>query len=599
MNKIVKYFIVLCLVLTLFGCTTSSTAQVVNGSTATIAGEFMNGWGTGATDNAIRELILGYPIATTDQNGELVFNKTLFKETNALQNDDGSKTYTFTMNEGLKYTDETEITAQDYIFYFLLMASPQISALEATLPVGVNFVGYDAYNKGETNSFKGIRLIDTYQFSVTIDASKLPNYFEIGYFGSGSSAATALPMHVIAPSASIKDSDQGATIEGLTVEELTKTILDPTTGYRFNPQVTAGPYHLTSFDANTKTATLEINKLFKGNFEGQKPSIKTLVFKAVTQETALSELESGAIDFYTASSSSEIDAGKKLEEAGKVNSHNYPRNGYGYLNFHMNKDATQFKEIRQAINYALDKNEFIKQYSGSYAQLVFGEYTLAQWQFKESEEALSKFNNYSFNLEKAKEVLIEGGWIYGADGNPYVTGTRYKKLDDGTLLPAHVNWMGTTDNIVTTIVKTLLPDALKKVGIDVVITEKDFTTLLKEIVNPESEYTMFNVSFNFSPVDEPKLRYTLDERFWGVSNTSFSSDQKLADLAAAVANREPSDKEGYLKAWLEFQTYFNETLPKIPLFSNQYFDFYNKKIEGLDTSSVWTYQSAILYATSK
>ena len=68
-------------------------------------------------------------------------------ETINAQNEDGSKTYTMTINDGLVWSDGSPITAKDYVFELLLENGPTM--IEIGYP-GANmnvYVGYEEYNE--------------------------------------------------------------------------------------------------------------------------------------------------------------------------------------------------------------------------------------------------------------------------------------------------------------------------------------------------------------------------------------------------------------------------------------------------------------------
>ena len=56
------------------------------------------------------------------------------------------------------------------------------------------------------------------------------------------------------------------------------------------------------------------------------------------------------------------------------------------------------------------------------------------------------------------------------------------------------------------------------------------------------------------------------------------------------------DKEAWLDKWVEYQKRWNELLPNIPLYSDQYHDFYSNKIKGYEPDGLWAWESAILYS---
>ena len=57
--------------------------------------------------------------------------------------------------------------------------------------------------------------------------------------------------------------------------------------------------------------------------------------------------------------------------------------------------------------------------------------------------------------------------------------------------------------------------------------------------------------------------------------------QKLYDLALAMNHTEEGDDEAYAKAWFDFIADWNDELPEIPLYSNDYHDFFTSKLHDL------------------
>jgi peptide/nickel transport system substrate-binding protein len=76
--------------------------QIIYGSTTELSGDLGNAWWTNnASDAMIRQLIDDYGTVTTDQGGELVENATTCAGIESVANDDGTKTFTVKIKEGL------------------------------------------------------------------------------------------------------------------------------------------------------------------------------------------------------------------------------------------------------------------------------------------------------------------------------------------------------------------------------------------------------------------------------------------------------------------------------------------------------------------
>ena len=67
-----------------------------------------------------------------------------------------------------------------------------------------------------------------------------------------------------------------------------------------------------SFDWETRTAVFEINEYYKGNSAGETPSIPRIVFRTVSSDTMIAELQSGAVDLlHKCVQADVIDAGSR------------------------------------------------------------------------------------------------------------------------------------------------------------------------------------------------------------------------------------------------------------------------------------------------
>ncbi|MDD3113296.1 MAG: ABC transporter substrate-binding protein [Candidatus Izemoplasmatales bacterium] len=112
-------------------------------------GEFMTGFGNSSYDNWIRGLIFGYGTYAVTPGGEVVLNPTVVEDLEVVENDDDSKTYTFTIADDLLWSDGVPITAADFVFSVLFQASAEWARAGATSAAGQGLLGYDVYATGE------------------------------------------------------------------------------------------------------------------------------------------------------------------------------------------------------------------------------------------------------------------------------------------------------------------------------------------------------------------------------------------------------------------------------------------------------------------
>ncbi|MBP1574268.1 MAG: ABC transporter substrate-binding protein [Oscillospiraceae bacterium] len=621
MKKFLALLLAVVMMLSLAACggEASNDTRLIYGSTTEVSGDIGPGawWTNNATDKMIRDLINDYQPVVTNQGGEFVINETVCGGVESVANDDGSKTFTVKINEGLVFSNGEPITAANYVAYALIAYSP--AAAEAGAKVSAEqVVGAKEYQAGEADALAGVRLVDEYTYSITISGDYVPYFYELSY---ASLTPLYIPMYASAE-LTVVDTEAGAKFEG---GELVASELDAAR-WMYADAVTAGPYVIKSLDTGALETVLEINKNYAGNFEGQKPSINQLVIVKSEVATQFDMLKTGAIDVLDSlSDGNEVNSALDLEAQGGYKTVNFERNGYGKIQFQCDFGPTQFKAVRHAVAYLLDRNEFANTFCQGFGSVVHGPYGLAMWMTKESTDRFeAEMNTYSYDPAKAVELLVEDGWVLDAEGNEYVSGVRYKEVtaeeagdyelnvtlaDGRILMPLHIKWSSSEANPVSELLVTMLSNGQQTADAGMVIeqTVMSFDELLNYMYRDKTQgdqygvktYGMYNLATNFTPAYDQSYNFSLDPEYvangW---NQNYIFDEELDQLSMdMVYGVDPSDREGYLKLWQDFILKWNELLPEIPLYSNVYYTIYPDWLENFEESSLWEFQQAILYAT--
>lgn len=595
--------------------------KVIYGSDTELSGDLGNAWWTNnATDKLIRDLINDYDVIVFDQFGQMKVNETVSDGVQTAENEDGTATYTVKIKQGLTYSDGTPITAADYVAYMLVQFSP--ATLEAGATVSSDtVVGGTEYQNGESKVLAGLRLLDEYTYSISITPDYANYYYGLTY---ASLSPLYLPLYSSA-ALTVKDDGEGAYLDGgeLKADEINAS------RYVYENRVTAGPYVIKSIDTGALTATLEINPNYAGNFEGQKPSIQTIVVVKSEDDSKMDAFTTGEITFLSQlSEGDQIKTALELVDSGKYNYCHYTRNGYGKIQFQCDGGPTQFQAVRQAVAYLLDREEFTNTFTGGYGSVVHGPYSTAQWMYEDSEELFNeKLNSYAYDPEKAVEVLKADGWTLNADGTPYSgTGVRYKevtaeqagdyalnvKLADGRILmPLHIMWASSDGNPVSTLLATMLANGKQTADAGMVIEQNvmAFSELLNWVYRDTSvgdqygvfTYGMFNLATGFADVYDYAYNYASDPDSKYVKmgyNQNYIFDKELDDLSMdMVYKAAPGDDAAFLDYFQKFIIRWNELLPEIPLYCNDYHTFFPSWLKDYNESSLWDFQKAILYAS--
>jgi len=582
---------------------TEPTGQLTIGSITELSGDWAPYWQNNAADYDIWNFINGYNTVEVTFNGEFVVNDTVVEKYEVSENEDGSKTYTWTIKDGLTYDDGTPITAKDYVAAIMFWSSNVVGEMSGQNDYGYNLVGWKEFATGESKKFSGVNFIDDKNFAVTISSEYLPYFFELAL-------AASEPLNLAYwtdDTVEIKDDGDGCYFsDNFTLENYKDRINEA----RMSINLPAtGPYKVESYDEAAKTAVLQVNDKYLGNYEGQKPLIQTIIYKRVTHETALDELATGSVDLLSGmASGDEINAGLDLVDKGGFAYSAYPRAGYGKIVFACDFGPTEDVHVRQAIAHLLDRNDFAKAFTGGFGSVVNGPYGESMWFYQETKAELNeKLNQYPYSFEDAVRLLEEGGWIYDENGNEYTSGIRYKKTEDGELMPLIIEWASTEQNTVSDLLVVKLqenPD-LAAAGIQIKQTVMTFTELLNYLYRDDSidakygvpTYGMFNLASGFTPLYDRSRDYTTDPDMIAQGyNNNRIVDEKLEQTALDMVLTDPTDRDGFKTKFVSFIDRWNELMPDIPLYSNIYHDFYNEKLKNYEPNSLVELYHPIIYA---
>ena len=608
--------------------------KVIFGNTTDVTGDFAGGLVTnGAADSMVYELINDYSTMQTNQGGNYVVNDSVMESWERTDNEDGSATYTIKIKEGLVYNNGEAITAKDYVFRQLLVCSPATSELGIASAAYKMYVGGAEYHDGTATTLSGVKLIDDYTLSLQIVADYAQYYYADTY-------AAVSPWNMvywIGEGYGIADDGEGAYFtdaEGNAVHLDGAAIKD-----HFNKSksaengevVSAGPYNLTKYDAAAKQVTLTINPNYVGNFEGQKPSIETLVITKAETATWADAMKTGAMDLYEGITDGAdintvldmIDGGADLQYV------QFDRAGYGKLQFFCDVTPTQFIEVRHAIAMLLDRVAFADTFCAGWGGVVDGPYAPCLYQYQENKDRLSdSLNTYAYDVDGAIATLVEGGWTLNAEGGEYTEGLRYKEVtaeqaqymdecvtlaDGRILMPLIIKWCSSEGNPVSDLLASMLAngDQVKQAGMQINQDVVDFNTLLNAIYRTDDSgapvdpyYSMTNLATGFtSALYDYSFNWTDDPEYVAQGyNSCYLFDMEeggMDDLSMRMVYDEEvmGNEELYLDLWAQYIERWNYMLPEVPLYSNIYITALPTWVEGYEQNALWSFQSAILYAS--
>jgi len=328
---------------------------------------------------------------------------------------DDNLTITFHLHKGVTWHDGAPFTSADVKFNYELYIDPKTPTAYA-------------------ESFKQVRGVETpdpYTFVVHYDKPYAPALM--------SWAMLVHPKHLL---------------EGK----------DITTSSLARHPVGTGPYRFSDWVGGEKIV-LESNPDY---FEGQ-PYIKRVVYRIIPDtSTQFLELQTGSLDFMGLSPlqfdrQTDTPAFRRL-----YNKYRYLSFGYTYLGYNLKRPLFQDRRVRQALAYAINKQEIIDGVLLGYGTAATGPYKPDTWVYN------ADIKKYSYNPDKARQLLADAGWK-DTDGNGILN-------KDGKELSFTI--VTNQGNDLRAKTGEIIQRRFKDVGVDVKLRIIEWATFLKEFINP-------------------------------------------------------------------------------------------------------------------
>ena len=626
------------------------SGQIVFGSgTWTDQNISSSAWGNPAPNSQARELMfMGLSTMSFDHDMNWFPNPIVSVNGEWPQitdNPDGSRTYTFTIYTDNQFSDGTFITAANYVADIAFSTHPYWSALIPSNPSFTSVYGRHAHEAGEAPTVTGVRLISDNQFSVTIMAEYIPFVWETQLFmdygpfpihaagfevhddGDGVflTNANRTPLTAEAVATFINGGSPEFRVDLVRVEdeydddgepvyeEVVSDVVVGGDGWRFNPWVFSGPYQFVSRDPSTGLMHLTVNPMFPGTWDGFRPRIQDIFFRQVDTPLIVDALVLGEIDMVVGQGGGGT-INEMLDRAVGGGTHtfqNYMRNGYGLIRFHVDEDsgAAQFTSTRQAVKWLIDREVFAELFTHGHGVVNHGPYGSAQWWVIEAYARgfLDRIIHYTLNLEMAISILEACGWIYDANGNPFVdmgdqnwanNNFRYRRMPDGSMMRLTLYWATFNVNPITDTIDILLPGPLELAGFELqdyrVVNSLGYIS--RTNTHPDGwPLNMFNQGLTFGVVWQPWYNWS-PERMGGGWNNNFVDNPRLLELSERLRFMDITTEAGrdeFVEAWMDLMVYANYLVLDIPLYVDIWFDFIPHRLQDWVNTSVWGFQRAI------
>ncbi|MEG1241873.1 MAG: ABC transporter substrate-binding protein [Oscillospiraceae bacterium] len=267
--------------------------------------------------------------------------------------DEATHTYTFKLEDGVKWHDGKPFTAEDVKFTIEAIMNPENES-----EIASNY-----------EDVKEIKVLDEHTISFTLAETNVafPEYMSIGM----------LPKHLL---------------EGESMQE---------SAY-FRAPVGTGPYKLSNWDEGQAITLVKNDDYFKGA-----PKIDTIVFKIVNDANAKAlQLKSGELDLAQLTPKDAKNfADNKDYTCYDMKTADYRGILYNFANEYWQKN----RDLIPAINYGIDREALVN-------AVILGQGLIGYGPLQRNIYNNENVEQYKYNPEKSVEILEKAGCTKGADG---------------------------------------------------------------------------------------------------------------------------------------------------------------------------------------
>ncbi len=311
--------------------------------------------------------------------------------------------------------------------------------------------------------------------------------------------------------------------------------------------VTANPVGTGAFKLQERTPGEQVVLERNDDYYGEAATLDTVTFKVVPETASrIAEIESGTSHVAGAVESSNADriangAETELDETESMS--------LSYIGFNTEKEPLDDERVRQAISYAIDREEII---SGVYDGVgIPAQGTLAPGVFGYDENV----EGISYDIERAKELMAEAGYEDGLDLSIWTNDS-----------PERVN------------TAIYLQESLQEIGINLTVEQLEWGAYLEETA--AGNHDMFILGWSTVTGDADYGTYPLfhSSMHGDPGNRSFLSDDKVDELLEA--GRQETDEEARLEIYSELQDYLVDVAPMAYIHHQNYLTGLNANVQN-------------------
>lgn len=364
---------------------------------------------------------------------------------------------TFTMREGLKWSDGEPLTVDDVVFTY------NDIYLNENIPTDIR----DVLKIGKNRKLPTVKKIDNRRVEFIVSEPFRPFLLNTG--------ASILPAHVLEKSVKTKNKDGK-------LEFLSKWGVDTPP----EELVVNGPYKLERYDTSQRVVFRRNPYYWRKDAQGEsQPYIERIIWQIVeSTDTALLQFRSGDLDSIGVSPDY-FSLLKVQEKQGNFKIYNGgPSSSTSFMSFNLNKGKRDGKplvdpiksqwfnnvQFRQAIAYAIDRQTMLNNTFRGLGTPQNSPISVQSPYYLSPEQGLKV---YKYNPDKAKELLLKAGFKYN----------QKNLLVDAQDNEVRFTLLTNAGNKIRESMGSQIKQDLSKIGIQIDFTPLAWNTFLDKLSN--------------------------------------------------------------------------------------------------------------------
>lgn len=408
-------------------------------------------------------------------------------------NTDDGLTYTFQLEEGVKFHDGTDFNADAVVKNFERWANGDADKFPYYNSMFGGFKG------DEGHVIESVTADGDYTVIIKLKRPQAPFLKNI-----------AMSMFAIAsPTAFEKGDDQ----------------------FERNP-VGTGPFQFVEWKSNDSITIEKFDEYWQ---EGL-PKLDKIIFRSIPDNSArLNALIAGEIDLADGINPAD---GEKIEGNADLQLIERPSMNVGYLGLTVTRPPFDKKEVRQAMNYAIDKETIIESFFEGRANAAKNPMP----------PSISGYNDdiepYEYNPEKAKELLAQAGYPDGFEMELWAMPVPRPYMPDGAK------------------VAEVIQSNLAEIGVKAKIVSYEWPTYLDKASKGEADAFMLGWTGDNGDADN-FLYVLLDEDNIGSNNYTYFKNDEMHDLFIDAQSEVDENKR--IELYKKAQEIIHEEAPWVPI----------------------------------